>query len=202
VREQFEPVHRKTQVGEERPRGVIGRLGFHPALQAVKAFTQGAMFIGFAQPDHEPPHPVRLAPGFLNQPQRGGEFGPPGLHFLEHSALKNAALPRPVRVEPAGAVCAQGAAWLGKSGNGIPAAREGDRQPQRLQVFGIIALLELHAVEERAVATQAAGKAKLFAGSHAAASGIRGPERKPAFKKRKPQSRITTRHTDCTKRMA
>ena len=179
MREQLEPVHGQAQVGEGGERRRIGGLLFHAALHAEETLAQGALLLGVTELEQEPPHLVGETPGLRDLAQRGGEPEPAGLVLLEHAALKNAALSRPVRVEPAGAVRAQGAARLGKAGDGLPGAREGHRQSQRLQSLRIVARLELHAVEERAVAAQAAGEAKLFAGGHAPASGVRRPERKP-----------------------
>ena len=171
-------MHGEAQVGEGGKRGGVGGLFLHATLHAEEALAEGALFVGVAELAQELPHPVGEAPGLFDLTQRGGEIRAAGLHFLEDAALENAALVGPVGVKPARAVRAQGAARLGKTPDGIPAAGESHGQAQRFQVLRVVARLELHAVEERAVAAQAADQAELFAGSHAAASGSGSPERK------------------------
>ncbi len=129
----------------------------------MDALAQGAVFVRVVQLAQESAHLVRPSPGPFDQRQGGGERGPAGLRVLEQLALEGAALPRSVRIEPARAILAQGGTGLGKAGDGQLAAGKGNRQPEGFQFPGIIAPLEFHKIEERAVAAQSACAAKLFA---------------------------------------
>jgi hypothetical protein len=109
-----------------------------------------------------PANAVRPAAGLFDQGQGGGECDAAGRRFLEEPAFERTALPGSFGVQPAGAIPAQGRTGLGKAGDGRLAAGKGDRQPERLQLAGIITRLELDKIEEGAVAAQAARPAELF----------------------------------------
>ena len=163
VREQFEAVHRQAQVRERVP-GRFVRLGrFHATLRAVEALAQRTIILGITEFAQEPTNAVRPLPGLFDQPQRNGKFDPAGLCVLEDTAFENAALRRPVGVEPAGSIRAQGRARLAKASNRCPGARDRNLQSECPQFLWIVALLELNAIEERAVAAQSAAEAELFA---------------------------------------
>jgi hypothetical protein len=56
-------------------------------------------------------------------------------------------LVRSIRVDPAGAIPAEGRARLGKASDGFPAPRKRDRKPEALQLLGIITRLEFDEVK-------------------------------------------------------
>ena len=129
----------------------------------MEALAQGAVFVRVAQLAEQTANVVRPSPGVFDQRQGGSERESAGLRVFEQPALERAALPRPLRVQLAGAIFAQGRTGLGKASDGRLAARHGNRQPERFQFPSIIALLEFNEVEERTVAAQAARATELFA---------------------------------------
>jgi hypothetical protein len=129
----------------------------------MEAFAQGAVFVRVAQFAQQPANAIRPPAGLFDQGQGGGERDSASRRVFEQPAFEGAALPRSRRVQPAGAILAQGRTGLGKAGDGCLAAGKGDRQPERFQLRGIIGRLELDEIEERAVAAQAARAAELFA---------------------------------------
>ena len=129
----------------------------------MEALAEGAVLVGVAQLAQEPANLVRPSPRFFNQQPGGGECDSADLRVMEQLALERAALPRSLRVQPAGAIRAQGRTGLGKASDGRFAAGKGNRQPERLQFPGVIAPLELDEIEERTVTAQSACKAELFA---------------------------------------
>ena len=88
----------------------------------MEAFAQGAVFVRVAQLAEETANVVRSSPGVFDQRQRGSERDPVGLRVFEQLALERAALPRSLRVYPAGAILAQGRTGLGKASDGRLAA--------------------------------------------------------------------------------
>jgi hypothetical protein len=160
---QFEVVHGQAQIGELGLGGGVSQARFHPFGRAVEAFTQGPVHIGIAQFAKQSPDFFRSSPGLPDQPQCGRKGDPAGLRVLEHAALEHPTLPRPVRVDPAGAILAQGRARLGKTCDRLPAARKRDRQPEPLQFSDIVLRFEFDEVEKRPVAAQAACAAEVFA---------------------------------------
>ena len=129
----------------------------------MEALTQGAVFVSVAQLAQQPSNVVRPSPGLFDQGQGSGERDSAGLRIFEKLALKRAALPRSLCVDPAAAIFAQSRTRLGKASDGLLAAGKRNRQPERFQFYGIIARLEFNEIEERAVAAQSARAAKLFA---------------------------------------
>ena len=70
----------------------------------MESLAQGPMFVGIPQFAEQPPDFFRSSPGLPDQPQCGGESDPASLRVFENAALENAALRRPIRVDPAGAI--------------------------------------------------------------------------------------------------
>ncbi|HVS50716.1 MAG TPA: hypothetical protein VHD62_00065 [Opitutaceae bacterium] len=163
VRKQFEAVHGEAQIRELRLRRFICAASLQPLGCAMEAFAQGAVFVRVAEFAQQSAHGVGASPALFDPTQSDGVGDAAGLRVLEQLALEGAALPRSRRVEPAGAICAQCRAGLGKAGDGRLAAGKGNGQPERLQFRGIVAALEFDEVEERAVAAESARAAELFA---------------------------------------
>ena len=88
----------------------------------MDALAHGTVFVRVAQLAQQPANVVRPSPGLFDHRQGGGERGSAGLRVFEQLALERAALPRSVRVEPAGAILAQRRTGLGKASNGQLAA--------------------------------------------------------------------------------
>ena len=132
----------------------------------METLAQGAVFVGITQLPEQTANILRRSSGLLDQRQGGNERESPRLRVLEQLAFERAALPRAVRVKPARAILAQGRAWLGKASDGRLAAGKSNRQPERFQLPGIIALLEFDEIEERTVAAKAARATELFAWFH------------------------------------
>ena len=156
-------MHGEAQIGELARRRFVFVAGFDALGGAMKALTQGAVFVCVAQLAQEAANVVRPSAGLFDHGQGGGERDSAGLRVFEELALKRAALPRSLCVDPARAILAQGRTGLRKASDGLFSARKGNRQPERFQFRGIIARLEFNEIEEGAVAAQSARAAELFA---------------------------------------
>ena len=88
----------------------------------MEALAQGAVFVRVAQLAEQTANVVRPSPGLFDQRQGGSERESAGLRVFEQAALERAALPRPLRVQLAGAILAQGRTGLGKASDGRLAA--------------------------------------------------------------------------------
>ncbi len=163
VQKQFEPVHCQAQIGELHSRGFVRVTGLHALRGAMETLAQSAVLVRIAQLAEQTANLVRASPGLFDQRQGGSERESPRLGVLEQLALERAALPRAVRVQPARAILAQSRTWLGKASDGHLAAGKRNRQPERFQLPGIIALLEFDEIEKRTIAAKAARAAELFA---------------------------------------
>jgi hypothetical protein len=93
-----------------------------------------------------------------NDPTCCWEFRLAGEHAFQQSAFKVTAMLRTQRVNLTLTIL-EGSAWLRKDGVGRTYA---EWQTARLQSTRIIAALQLHVGKDHAVATHAAGEAKLF----------------------------------------
>lgn len=129
----------------------------------MDTLAQGEVFVRVAQLAQESAHVVRPPPGLFDQRQGGGKRDPAGFRVFEQPALEGATLPRPLRVEPARAILAQGRTGLGKPSDGLLAAGKGNRESERFQFPGVITPLEFNEIEERAVTAKSAREAKVFA---------------------------------------
>lgn len=207
MQQQFEAVHSQAQICDPGLCRFVRGAGFHALGGAMKALTQSAVFVGVAQLAKQPANLFRPSPGLFHQQTGGGEGGSAGRRILEEVALERAALPRSILIQPASEILAQRRTGLGKAGDGQPAARNGNRQPERLQFPGIIAPLEFNEVEERAVATEPARAAELFAcfhGPHPPPGGRpearRGMERARESTGRRPDARSVrgSRHSSAS----
>jgi hypothetical protein len=163
---QLEMVHHQAQIGELGFRLGVGVSKFQAVRHAMEAFAQSAVLLRVAQLAQQLAGFFRAPAGLFDQPQRGGERDPARFRVLEHAAFEHPALPWPICVEPAGAICAQSRARLRKPGDGRLAARNRDRQPERFQFRRIVARLEFNEIEERTVAAEPACAAELFTSFH------------------------------------
>lgn len=122
VRLQFEPVNHQAQIGELGTRTLVDGAGFQAVRHAVETFAQRAVFLGVAEFPQQSSRLVRPPSGLFDQPQSGRERDPARFRVLEHAALENPALPRPMGVEPAGTIRTQRRTRLGKAGYRLGAA--------------------------------------------------------------------------------
>ena len=176
---QIEAVHGQAQLREKRSRLRIGHAAFHQPLRAPKALGQRAVLIGVAQAAQKAADFLRRAPRLSHLAQSGRGRNRAGLRGREYAALKRPALPRPIRINPTGAIRAQRRTRLTKECHRRPTARDRHRQAERTQLLRIVARPELDVVKKGAIAAQAASKAEVFTDVHAPPSRRRPPKRKP-----------------------
>jgi hypothetical protein len=118
----------------------------------VEALAQRAVYVGVSQFAQQPADFVRSSPGLSDHPQSCSESDPASLRVFENAALENAALPRPIRVNAARTILAEGRARLRKASDRRLAAGNHYRQPQSLQFRSLVARFQFDDVEQRTVA--------------------------------------------------
>lgn len=166
MRKLVELVHRQAQFAIKLSGGCVGGARFQPPLHAAEACVQRVALIGITKQAQETTNVVGQPPGFFHPTQRRRKRDSAGMGVLENAAFERTALPGPVRVHPAGAIRAQGSAWLAKARHRYLRTRDHNGQSKRLQFPDIIARSEPDVPEESAIAAEAAGQAKLFARIH------------------------------------
>ena len=165
--EQIQIVRGQSQFAENGCGRAVDVCFLEPFGGATKSRAQRDVLIFLAELAQELADSFRTSARFLNLPKRGGNFDFALFDILQQSAIERATVFGTVRINPAMTSIKRGA-WLGEFPLSRRAffrlilAKSRERQAERLELFRVVAALQLHVRENHAIAAKPAGEAKFF----------------------------------------